>query len=145
VNARCRKSILCASFCVQVVWAALAAATSGGDGSFRKPLCVEVDRHANVYLDGICVDTLLVRPRQWIRWEKRSPSGPDLTIQFERGLVDPRHPVRIRVSNTGKPATVEIDIHARERMYVGRPQSGFVAGLPAYRVLWLRVVPPPGG
>ena len=128
--------------CISVVWSDGAAATSAGGGDHRTTLYVQIDRDANVYLDGVLVDTLLVCRRQWIHWEKHDPSDPDLSIQFERKLLHPRNPVRIRVSGEGKPAGIKIDVRALLKTYSGRPGRGFAENLPGHRVLWLRVVPP---
>ena len=74
------------------------SATSAGGGDVRTPLHVEVDSDANVYVDGERVDTVLVCRRQWVIWHKRDPESPDLSIQLERKLIHPRHPVSIVVS-----------------------------------------------
>jgi hypothetical protein len=123
-------------------WAFNSAATSGGVGHVGTPLLVQVDRHANVYVDGVRVDTVVVCRRQWVHWRKREPTDPDLSIQFQRTLIHPRHPVAIRVSNRGKPIALRVDIHARHKTYVGRPGRGFAPGVPKHRAIHIRVVPP---
>jgi len=137
-----RKLVYLAWCCVCVIWAAGAAATSAGGGDHRTPLRVQVDRDANLYLDGVLVDTLLVCRRQWIHWEKLDPSDPDLSIQFERKLLHPRNPIRVRISVEGKPPQIKIDARVHLKTYLGRPGAGFAADLPAHRLVYIRVVPP---
>jgi len=125
-----------------MLWAAGAAATAAGDGDHLTTLHVQIDRDANVYLDGFRVDTLLVCRRQWIHWEKREPSGPDLAVQFERKLLHPRNPIRVRISTGGKPARVKINIRAHLKTYIGRPCRGFATDPGAARFVYIRVMPP---
>jgi hypothetical protein len=142
MNGFIRKLIYLAWSCVCVIWAADTAATSAGGGDRRTPLRVQVDRGANLYVDGVLVDTLLVCRRQWIHWEKLDPSDPDLSIQFERKLLHPRNPIRIWISGEGKPAHIRIDPRAHMRLFIGTPGRGFAADLPAHRLVYIRVVPP---
>jgi hypothetical protein len=137
------RKLICIAWCaVWLAWAAGAAATSAGGGDHRTPLRVQVDRDANVYLDGVRVDTLLVCRRQWIHWEKRVPTDPDLSIQFERRLLHPRNPMRVRIASEGKPVHSSVDVRAHMRTYVGRPGEGFAQDVPANRRIYVRVVRP---
>jgi hypothetical protein len=124
------------------VAAAEAGAAAAGREDHREPLCVQVDPRANLYVEGVRVDTLLVRRRQWIHWEKRDPSDPDLLILFERELIHPRFPIRVVVSGAGKPARTRVHIRARMKTYRGKPEEGFADDLPGSCSLRLRVVPP---
>ena len=117
-------------------------ATSAGGGDVRTPLHVEIDGNANVYVEGERVDTLLVCRRQWVIWHKRDPESPDLSIQLERKLIHPRHPVSIVVSEQGRPGRCKVAIGARTRTYAGRPYRGFSPDLPENKVICIRVVPP---
>jgi hypothetical protein len=111
--------------------------------NWRAPLHVEVDRDARMYLDGARVDTLAVYRGQIIYWEKRDKDGPDLTVLFGRKLFHPRHWIRVKITEEGRPRYVRVDDRARMRGYTGTPEKGFVAvrsGLPPLR---LRVIPPP--
>jgi len=137
-----KKLALLVPLWLTVAWAGSAAATSTDVGDVHTPLYVQVDRHANVYVEGVRVDTLLVCRRQWVHWQKRDPSDSDLSIQFQRGSIHPRHPVRIRVSDRGRPAVFKVDIGARQKTYVGRPGRGFASDLPIHNVIYLRIVPP---
>lgn len=123
------------------LWTAGAAEASSAGG--RQPLFVQVDRHAHVYIDGTRVDTLEVHRRQWVYWATHAPSSPDLSIQFERKLLHPRHRITITVSGGGKPASTKIHIRARPKTYAGRPVKGFAADLPESAVIPIRVVPSP--
>lgn len=117
-------------------------ATSAGGGDVRTPLHIQIDADANVYVDGVRVDTLLVCRRQWVIWQKRDPTSPDLSIQLERKLIHPRHPVSIVVSEEGRPGRCKVAIEARTRTYTGRPYRGFSPDLPENKVVYFRVVPP---
>ena len=119
-----------------------AEATSAGGGDVRTPLHVQIDGDAGVYVDGVLVDTLLVCRRQWVIWEKRDPGSPDISVQLERKLIHPRHPVSIVISNEGRPGRCKVDIGARTRTYTGIPRRGFSPDLPEYKVIYFRVVPP---
>jgi hypothetical protein len=118
--------------------AAAAAAEAGAPAAGRE------DHREPLYVHGVRVDTLLVRRRQWIHWEKRDPSDPDLLILFERELIHPRFPIRVVVSGAGKPALTRVHIRARMKTYRGKPEEGFADDHPESRRLRLRVVPPTG-
>ena len=137
-----QKPALFVALWLSAAWGYSAAATSTDAAAVHTPLHVQVDRHANVYVDGVRVDTLLACRRQWVHWEKRDPSGPDLSIQFQRGAIHPRHPVQIRVSDRGKPAAFRVDVRARQKTYLGRPVKGFDSGLSEQGVIYIRIVPP---
>jgi hypothetical protein len=132
----------CVLLWLAVGWVCSAAASSTDVGDVYTSLYVQVDRHANVYVEGVQVDTLLVCRRQWVHWQKRDPEDSDLSIQFQRGSIHPRHPVQIRVSDRGRPAVFRVDISARQKTYIGRPGRGFESGLPDQNVIYIRVVPP---
>jgi hypothetical protein len=117
-------------------------ATSAGGGDVRTPLHIEVDANANVYVDGERVDTVLVCRRQWVIWHKRDPDSRDLSVQLERKLIHPRHPVSIVVSEEGRPGRCKVEIGARMRTYGGRPYRGFSPDLPENKRIYFRVVPP---
>lgn len=121
----------------------LLAAPAATGGHWRDPLHVAVAGDGGVYLDGARVDTLRVHRGQIVRWEKLDPSGPDLTVQFERKLFHARHRVRVTIAGDGKPRFVRVNPRARKRVYFGKPEDGFAGGAGARDSLWIRVVPPP--
>jgi hypothetical protein len=112
-------------------------------GGWRPSLHVEVDRSARIFVDGVRVDTLRVFRGQHIYWEKRDTDGPDLKIQFERKLIRERHPVRVVLSNVGRPGFVRVSPRARMKTYRGTPENGFIDGGRDLPPLRIRVIPPP--
>lgn len=133
-----RKQVLVAAAWLLCSWAC--AIACGGPAA---PLHVRIDRSANVYVNGVPVDTLVVHRRQWVYWQKYNAADPDLSVRFGRRLVHPRHPVQIRVSHRGKPAAIKVNAGARLTTYVATPERGFASDLPQDRLIYMRVVPPP--
>ncbi|MGD8412816.1 MAG: hypothetical protein PVF33_01205 [Candidatus Latescibacterota bacterium] len=131
-----------AVFCLAAVWTGGSVPPSAAPADVLTPLEVRIDRHANVYVDGSRVDTLVVCRRQPLHWRKLDRSVPDLSIRFERKLLHPRHPVTIRVSDSGKPASCRINLRARLRTYTGRPLGEPASGSAGPKLIYVRVVPP---
>jgi hypothetical protein len=121
----------------------IAGVDSAAADNWRPALHVEVDRDARIYLEGARVDTLVVYRGQVIFWNKRDKDGPDLTVLFGRKLFHPRHWMRVKITEEGRPRYVRVDDRARMREYEGTPEKGFVAAKTGLPQLRLRVIPPP--
>jgi hypothetical protein len=131
-----------AVICLAAAWTGGSAPESAATADVRTPLEVRIDRHADVYVDGFRVDTLVVCRRQWVHWRKLDRSAPDLSIRFERKLLHPRHPVTIRVSDGGKPATFRVNLRARKQTFTGRVLRGAASEAAGHKLIYVRVVPP---
>ena len=115
----------------------------GAQRQWREPIHVEVGAQGEIYVGGTLVDTLVVYRNQRTCWARKDPSGPEITILFDRKLFHPRDPMRFTLGPDARDRCRWVDRNARPRLYSATIERGVPAAAGAPRRIWIRVAPPP--